>query len=380
MSNPLKELSRKEWCLWIGSLLIVTISNLAGRQLDYLTLVATWVGITSLIFAAKGNVIAQILMVIFSILYGIISFHFRYWGEMLTYLGMTMPMAIWSTITWLSNPSKEKKGEVAIQYNVLAVSSPNEPFRLDFRYTAKMSLYYKNPSRNILFRKFREYIIQIRRNILNEKKEQTNHIRKKAIKVLKKLMKPKVLIVIAICIGIASISWGVKEAFFQDGQTAKLGFEDIGELATQSATCTSVRVEGKDKKLFGMTIPFTQTKYIYTYNSVVKAGIDFSKVKVTDRSGTSKKIYVEIPKVKVLSTTIDYDSFKVYHEEESIFSPISMEEHNASMKELEKTARKDAIANGLLDNAYDNAKKMLQAFLEQSYDSKRYTIVFSKKK
>ena len=57
-----------------------------------------------------------------------------------------------------------------------------------------------------------------------------------------------------------------------------------------------------------------------------------------------------------------------------------MEEHNASMKELEKTARKDAIANGLLDNAYDNAKKMLQAFLEQSYDSKRYTIVFSKKK
>ena len=115
MSNPLKELSRKEWCLWIGSLLIVTISNRAGRQLDYLTLVATWVGITSLIFAAKGNVIAQILMVVFSILYGIISFHFRYWGEMLTYLGMTMPMAIWSTITWLSNPSKEKKGEVAIQ-------------------------------------------------------------------------------------------------------------------------------------------------------------------------------------------------------------------------------------------------------------------------
>lgn len=215
---------------------------------------------------------------------------------------------------------------------------------------------------------------------MNEKKEQTNHIRKKAIKVIKKLMKPKVLIAIAICIGIASISWGVKEEFFQDGQNAKLGFEDIGELATQSATCTSVRVEGKDKKLFGMTIPFTQTKYIYTYNSVVKAGIDFSKVKVTDRSGTSKKIYVEIPKVKVLSTTIDYDSFKVYHEEESIFSPISMEEHNASMKELEKTARKDAIANGLLDNAYDNAKKMLQAFLEQSYDSKRYTIVFSKKK
>ena len=33
---------------------------------------------------------------------------------MITYLGMTMPMAIWSTITWLKNPAKNGK-EVAIQ-------------------------------------------------------------------------------------------------------------------------------------------------------------------------------------------------------------------------------------------------------------------------
>lgn len=53
-------------------------------------------------------------MIVFSILYGIISFQFRYWGEMITYLGMTMPMAIWSTITWIRNPSESGK-EVAIQ-------------------------------------------------------------------------------------------------------------------------------------------------------------------------------------------------------------------------------------------------------------------------
>ena len=50
----------------------------------------------------------------FSILYGIISWQFRYWGEMITYLGMTLPMAIWSTITWIKNPAKNGK-EVAIQ-------------------------------------------------------------------------------------------------------------------------------------------------------------------------------------------------------------------------------------------------------------------------
>lgn len=115
MNNPIKTLTKREWCLWIGSLGIVLISNALTAEFDVLTLVAALIGVTSLIFAAKGNVWAQILMVIFSILYGIISFRFRYWGEMITYLGMTMPMSVWSTITWLKNSSKENGNEVEIQ-------------------------------------------------------------------------------------------------------------------------------------------------------------------------------------------------------------------------------------------------------------------------
>lgn len=115
MNNPIISLSKKEWAIWIGSLLVVTVSNVVSGDLDFLTLLAALVGVTSLIFAAKGNVWAQILMIVFSILYGIISWRFRYWGEMITYLGMTMPMAIWSTITWFKNPSKENGNEVAIQ-------------------------------------------------------------------------------------------------------------------------------------------------------------------------------------------------------------------------------------------------------------------------
>ena len=115
MQNPWKELSVKEWWLWSISMLIVTVSNLVGGSFDVLTLAATWVGITSLIFAAKGNVWAQFLMVAFSIMYGIISVRFRYWGEMITDLGMTLPMAVWSAVTWLRNPSAGSKSEVAIR-------------------------------------------------------------------------------------------------------------------------------------------------------------------------------------------------------------------------------------------------------------------------
>ena len=115
MNNPLKALTKKDWLLWLASLAIVIISNLATTNIDFLTLISALVGVTSLIFAAKGNVWAQFLMIIFSILYGIISFRFRYWGEMITYLGMTLPMAAWSAFTWLKNPSQENGNEVEIQ-------------------------------------------------------------------------------------------------------------------------------------------------------------------------------------------------------------------------------------------------------------------------
>ena len=114
MNNPIKNLTGKEWGLWLGSLVVVIFSNALTGNIDFLTLIAACVGVTSLIFAAKGNVWAQILMIVFSILYGIISWRFHYWGEMITYLGMSMPMAIWSTITWVKNPAENGK-EVAIQ-------------------------------------------------------------------------------------------------------------------------------------------------------------------------------------------------------------------------------------------------------------------------
>ena len=115
MNNAIKTLTKREWSIWLGSIIIVLISNLATKDFDLLTLVAALTGVTSLIFAAKGNVWGQVLMILFSILYGIISFRFRYWGEMLTYLGMTLPMAVWSTITWIKNPSENNGNEVQIQ-------------------------------------------------------------------------------------------------------------------------------------------------------------------------------------------------------------------------------------------------------------------------
>lgn len=47
-------------------------------------------------------------------MYGIISYTFSYYGEMITYLGMTMPMAFFALISWLKNPFKGNKAEVKV--------------------------------------------------------------------------------------------------------------------------------------------------------------------------------------------------------------------------------------------------------------------------
>lgn len=81
---------------------------------NYLTLIASVIGVTSLIFNAKGNPTGPVLVVVFSVLYGIISFTFSYYGEMITYLGMTAPMAIVTLIVWLKNPYNGNRSEVTV--------------------------------------------------------------------------------------------------------------------------------------------------------------------------------------------------------------------------------------------------------------------------
>lgn len=109
-----KYFSVGEILLWSCSVLLIIVSFCVFDRRNYLTLASSLIGVTSLIFTAKGNPIGQILMIVFSLLYGYISFVFIYYGEMLTYLCMTMPMAIFALISWLKNPYKENKAEVKV--------------------------------------------------------------------------------------------------------------------------------------------------------------------------------------------------------------------------------------------------------------------------
>lgn len=114
MNRIFKYFSKAEIILWLSSVLLIILSFLLFDRGSYLTLIASLIGVTSIVFNAKGNPIGQFMMIIFSILYGIISFGFSYYGEMITYLGMTAPMAILALISWIKNPYKGNKTQVEI--------------------------------------------------------------------------------------------------------------------------------------------------------------------------------------------------------------------------------------------------------------------------
>lgn len=113
LRNPFKDLTKFELMLWLFSVISISILFLFVSQKDYLTLIASLIGVTALIFVSKGYVFGQILVVVFSIFYGIISIYFKYYGEMITYLGMSTPIAILTAIEWLKNPYK-KTAEVTV--------------------------------------------------------------------------------------------------------------------------------------------------------------------------------------------------------------------------------------------------------------------------
>lgn len=114
MKSPLKYFTKTEIILWSSSVLLIIISFFIFDRTNYFTLAASIVGVASLIFCAKGNPAGQGMMIVFSIMYGIISYTFSYYGEMITYLGMTMPMAIMSLASWLRHPAENGKREVKV--------------------------------------------------------------------------------------------------------------------------------------------------------------------------------------------------------------------------------------------------------------------------
>lgn len=104
--------TKKEILLWSFSVLMIVISFFAFSQDNIINLFASVIGVSAVFINAKGNPIGHVLMIIFSLLYGIISCKCAYYGEMITYLFMTAPMSSVALVSWINNPYGDGKVKV----------------------------------------------------------------------------------------------------------------------------------------------------------------------------------------------------------------------------------------------------------------------------
>lgn len=157
------------------------------------------------------------------------------------------------------------------------------------------------------------------------------------------------------------------------GQTIQSGLRNIGELASSEYYFTHVSAIENSQTFYGYTIPFTTAKSIYSYDGVIKAGIDFNEILV-DKNDEAKTIVVTIPHARILSSQVDTNSFCLWDEQTNIFTPFSMEDFNTSFSQMLTEEEQKAIDNGLLIRAEENAILMIRNFMSASYNVGDYEI------
>ncbi len=161
-----------------------------------------------------------------------------------------------------------------------------------------------------------------------------------------------------------------------DAKMIRESLGDMGTLVTADYSFTQVENYTKTKKVFSLID--VNSSFLYSYDGVVYAGVNFKGITV-DKNEDTKKITIKVPKADITAVEIDYNSFKVYSEKEGFLNPFKIEDYNMAQKEFDDKARTMAKEKGLLTKADANAKKIIETFvtslLEKEEEEEQYTIV-----
>ena len=161
-------------------------------------------------------------------------------------------------------------------------------------------------------------------------------------------------------------------------ETVQDGLKAIGELTTEEYYFTDIITYSDLNRFLGIKLPWTETSYIASYDGVVRAGIDFAAVKVAaEQRDDGVHLTVTIPKSKIQSTEIDHDSFVLYSEKNGLGNPLSASDFNQSLTELEHDAQKNAVDKGVLTRADEQARLLIERFIQSILVEDSYTLEFA---
>ena len=153
----------------------------------------------------------------------------------------------------------------------------------------------------------------------------------------------------------------------------------IGEYASLAYHYTSVVKDINAKDFKGWTIPFTTRKYIFTYDGIIKLGIDGTKILVeepgipddnTAETGTAAAgsgklpvIRIVLPPIKILSHEIMEDSIEVFEQSQTIFNEINIAEAFSVTAERKKDLEVKVMSGGAVKEAQSSVEHQFGALL-----------------
>ncbi|MCR5825186.1 MAG: DUF4230 domain-containing protein [Oscillospiraceae bacterium] len=161
-----------------------------------------------------------------------------------------------------------------------------------------------------------------------------------------------------------------------EAETIESGLREMGVLVTGEYYFKDLVSFSKVKTFLktDFTLPFTETSYLVSYEGTVSAGIDLSAARV-EKDGEHLRVTVFVPPAAIQATDIDLDSFTLYEEKSGLGNPLSVQDVNQSLQELERDAEQKAMDSGLLEKADRSAALLLRQFVGAMLSDPAYTLV-----
>lgn len=102
----LKEWTKLEKILLLSSIITVSLVGIIFKS-DILTTICSIVGIITALLLAKGKNLGQVFGLFIVALYSIVSFKNGFYGEVIIYLFIMLPMYIMGIISWIKHQNEE---------------------------------------------------------------------------------------------------------------------------------------------------------------------------------------------------------------------------------------------------------------------------------
>ncbi|MEK3992502.1 DUF4230 domain-containing protein [Robertmurraya sp. FSL R5-0851] len=172
---------------------------------------------------------------------------------------------------------------------------------------------------------------------------------------------------ILVIIGIIFTIKGTHQATVQSGSFIEQ-IKDLSSLASSQAYVKAV-IEKEDNQLFGKDIstnlPGTKRKFLLIIPGTVTAGVDLAGITETNLhvNEEEKIIEIKLPQASIIQEpTLDFDQAQVFSVEGIFRNEVNWNEAYELAEEAKGLVKEEAISQGLIQVAEQNAEKTFTEF------------------